>query len=99
MLAVNNILLGVAYILDTVLEVYFWIVLIACVMSWVNASPYNPIVRVLRALTEPVFRKVRRVLPFVYAAGIDFSPVVVVLLAKFIQIGVVKTIRDYALGM
>ncbi len=99
MLAVNNILLGVAYILDTVLEVYFWIVLIACVMSWVNASPYNPIVRVLRALTEPVFQKVRRVLPFVYAAGIDFSPVVVVLLAKFIQIGVVKTIRDYALGM
>ena len=99
MLAVNNILLGIAYILDTVLEVYFWIVLIACVMSWVNASPYNPIVRVLRALTEPVFQKVRRVLPFVYAAGIDFSPVVVVLLAKFIQIGVVKTIRDYALGM
>lgn len=99
MLALNNILLGIATILDSALSVYFWIVLISCVLSWVNASPYNPIVRVIRALTEPVFQKVRRVLPFVYAAGIDFSPVVVVLLIHFIQIALIKTIRDYALGM
>ena len=99
MLAVNNILLGLAYVLDTVLELYFWIVLIACVLTWVSANPYNPIVRVLKAITEPVFFRVRRLLPFVYAAGIDFSPVVVVLLIKFVQIGLVKTIRDYALGI
>ena len=43
MLAVNNILLGLAYVLDTALELYFWIVLIACVLTWVSANPYNPI--------------------------------------------------------
>lgn len=98
MLAVNNIFLGIAYVLDTILEVYFWIVLVSCVLSWVSANPYNPIVRILRTLTEPVFFRIRKLLPFVYAAGIDFSPVVAVLLIKFLQIVVVKTLRDYALG-
>ncbi|MBQ4132328.1 MAG: YggT family protein [Desulfovibrionaceae bacterium] len=99
MLVVNNILYGLAYILEIVLDTYFWIVLISCVLSWVNASPYNPIVRVVRTLTEPVFQMVRRKLPFVYAAGIDFSPVVVVLLVQFVNIALVETLRDFAMTM
>lgn len=98
MLAVKNVLLGVSYVLDAVLSAYFWIVIIACVLTWVGANPYNPIVRVLRNLTEPVFFRVRKLLPFVYAAGLDFSPVVVVLLIQFIKIAIVSTIEGYALG-
>ena len=98
MLAVNNVLLGIATVLNSVLDIYFWIVLVACVLTWVGANPYNPIVRILRTLTDPVFYRVRKYLPFVYAAGMDFSPVVVILFIQFLKYAVIRTLIQYAGG-
>ena len=74
------------YVVDTVLSLYFWVVIAGVVLSWVNPDPYNPIVRGVRTLTEPVFYRVRKWMPFSYISGIDFSPFVVVLGIKFVQI-------------
>ena len=79
---------AVATVLDYLLRAYFWIVFIAALLSWVSPDPSNPIVRFLRAVTEPVLYRVRRTFPFVFAAGIDFSPLVVMLAIKFLQISV-----------
>ena len=38
------------------LEVYFWVVLVRALISWVSPDPYNPIVRFLVLVTEPVLR-------------------------------------------
>ena len=46
-----------------------FIVLIAVLLTWVNPEPYNPIVRFLRSVTEPVFYQVRRRMPFVVIGG------------------------------
>lgn len=73
-------------VVDTVLSLYFWIVLAAVVLSWVNPDPYNAIVRGIRALTEPVFYRIRKWMPFTYISGIDFSPVIVMLAIKFVQV-------------
>ncbi len=99
MLALKNILLGLASVLGIVLETYFWVVIIACVLTWVGANPYNPIVRILRALTEPVFYKIRKLLPFVYVNGMDFSPIIVILAITFLKYALVSTIQGYALGL
>ena len=48
-------------------------VIIAAVITWVRPDPYNPIVRTLRLLTEPVFYRVRKWLPFTYSSGLEFS--------------------------
>ncbi len=74
------------YVVDTVLSLYFWVIIAGVVLSWVNPDPYNPIVRGIRALTEPVFYRIRKWMPFTYISGIDFSPFVVVLGIKFVQI-------------
>jgi YggT family protein len=89
--------LAVATILDSLLWLYFWIMLAAAVLSWVNPDPNNPIVRFLRAVTDPVLYRVRRALPFVYAAGIDFSPLVVMLAIQFVKIVVVQSLYELAL--
>ena len=69
-----------------------WIVIfVQVVMSWLVGfnivKPYNPTVRaLLRALeqlTEPLYRPIRRVLPDF--GGLDFSPLVVILLIGFLQ--------------
>lgn len=79
-----NLLLAIGNILDIVLTLYMWIVIISALISWVNPDPYNPIVRFLRAVTEPLYRPIRRVIG--YRLGpIDISPMVVILAIIFVK--------------
>ncbi len=78
-------ILATAKVLHTVLNLYMWIVIISALLSWVNPDPYNPIVRFLRGMTEPVFRKVRGWVPFVYISGFDLSPILVILAIVFLD--------------
>ena len=94
-----NTMSAVAMILGSLLSLYFWIVIIAAVLTWVRPDPYNPIVRTLRALTEPVFYRVRKWLPFTYTSGMDFSPVVVLLCIELFNRIVVASLAQYALTM
>ncbi|HEV7732989.1 MAG TPA: YggT family protein [Candidatus Binatia bacterium] len=83
---------AVATILNYLLTLYFWILLISALLSWVNPDPNNPIVRFLRAVTDPLLYQVRKRLPFVYASGIDFSPLVVMLGIWFLRMFVVQSL-------
>jgi len=74
------------YIINLLLWAYFWVVVISAVLSWIKPDPYHPIVRFIRSVTEPVFYRVRRLLPFVMVGGFDLSPVVVLLVIQFLQV-------------
>ena len=77
--------------LNEILSIYSLIVIASVVVSWVDASPYNPIVRVIYSLTEPLFDWIRRSLP-VFFGGLDFSPLVVILGIQFVQQVVIRTL-------
>lgn len=99
MFVISNLLQTAAVILDKVLWLYSIIVMIAVLIQWVNPDPYNPIVRMLRAVTEPVFAWVRRRLPFVMVGMLDLSPIVVFLGIWFLQMFLVRTLLDVALRL
>lgn len=99
MFLLQNLVVGVATVLNALLSLYFWVLLAAVVLSWVNPDPSNVIVRFLRGVTEPLLWQVRRRLPFVVAGGIDFSPLVVLLGIQFLQIVVVRSLYDLASRM
>ena len=80
--------------LQELLNLYFWIVIIAVLMSWIEPNPYNPIVRFLYSVTEPVFDFVREHLPVVFG-GIDFSPFVVIIAIGFVQRVVLVSLQQY----
>jgi YggT family protein len=71
-----------------------WIIIIRAILSWVNPDPYNPIVRFLHQITEPVLNPIRRRLPFM--GGVDISPIVVIFAIIFLQIFLVRTLSDIA---
>lgn len=98
MLIVANLLNAVALVLDSVLKIYSWIVIARAVLSWVNPDPYNPIVRFLYAVTEPVLYRVRRVVP-VLGGSVDVSPIVVLLGIFFLQAFLVQSLRDLAFAL
>ena len=99
MIVVANTLSAVALVLGSLLSLYFWIVIIAALLTWVRPDPYNPIVRTLRALTEPVFYRVRKWLPFTYSSGMDFSPVVVLLAIELFNRIVITSLAQYAMTL
>ena len=66
------------------LDIYTWIIIAAALISWVSPDPYNPLVQFLRRATEPVLRPIRRLLS-PYQAGLDFSPLVAILIIQFVE--------------
>jgi YggT family protein len=99
MFIIGDLIIAVAKILDMVLEVYKWVVIIAALISWVNPDPYNPIVRLLHAVTEPAFRPIRRLIG--YRLGpIDISPLIVILVIIFTQLFLIQSLikLGYKLG-
>ena len=71
------------------LDVYFWIILIRALLSWVNPDPHNPIVRFLVIVTEPVLKPLRRLVPPHKLGGIDLSPLLAILILQFVRNGLI----------
>ena len=95
MFVVSNFLNSIATLIDFVLSAYMWIVIGRAVISWVNADPYNPIVRFLREITDPVLNRIRRFIPL-YGGGIDFTPMILILLIIFLRSFLVPTLHNMA---
>ena len=98
MFIIGNFLAAIAKILDIALTLYMWIIIARAVVSWVNPDPHNPIIRFLNAVTEPVLYQVRRRLPISFG-GIDFSPIIVLLVIVFVQSFLVRSLAEMAMRM
>jgi YggT family protein len=93
MFVLGNFIAAVAHILDTALTIYMWIIVIRAVLSWINPDPYNPIIRLIHQLTEPVMVPIRRLIPL-RGMGIDFSPIIILLLIIFLQSFLVRSLLE-----
>ncbi|HDM09114.1 MAG: YggT family protein [Deltaproteobacteria bacterium] len=95
MFVFSNLLVAIAKILDIALSLYMWIIIGRAVISWVSPDPFNPIVRFLHSVTEPVLYPIRRRLP-INIGGLDFSPIIAILAIIFLQSFLVKTLYQIA---
>jgi len=75
---------ALAKIIHMGLNFYMMIVFVSALLSWVRPDPYNPIVRFVNQVTEPVLFQLRRRLPLVLG-GIDFSAVVLIFTIVFLD--------------
>jgi YggT family protein len=95
MYVVGHLLEAVAHVLNIVLVLYMWIIIARAVLSWVSPDPYNPIVRFIHNVTEPVLYRIRSKVPVSFG-GIDFSPILVILLIIFLQRFLIQSIARFA---
>ena len=91
MFVVGYLLMAVAKVIDIVLLCFMWIVIARAVLSWVNPDPYNPIVRFIHNVTEPVLYRIRQFLPVSFG-GIDLSPIVAFLGIIFLRTFIVSSL-------
>ena len=95
MFFIGYFLIAMAKIIGMVLTLYLWIIVARAVLSWVNPDPYNPIVRFIHNVTEPVLYPIRNKLPVSYG-GIDFSPIIVFLAIMFLNSWLVPSIERFS---
>lgn len=98
MFVFSNFMMAIAQLLDFILSVYTWVVLGRVIVSWVNADPYNPIVRFIFEATEPILSRIRRILPM-SMGGIDFSPMILVLGIVFLQSFLITSLKQLAASL
>ena len=85
-------LLALFGIVDLLLNVLTWIIIIQAVLSWLvvfnvintQSDFMRSVFYALDRLTEPLYRPIRRILPDF--GGLDFSPIVVLLIIHALQI-------------
>lgn len=98
MFVAGNLLYAIAKVLNLALTIYMWIIIARALISWVSPDPYNPIVRFLVSVTEPVLYFIRRKLP-ISMGGFDFSPIIAILAIYFLQIFLVDSLMQMAARM
>lgn len=98
MFVLANLVNATARILDLALTVYYWLIIVRALLSWVNPDPWNPFVQFLNRVTEPVLAPIRRRLP-TRQIGIDLSPLVAILAVLFVQYFLVASLRELAWRM
>lgn len=64
------------------IQLYSLVILMRVLMSWVQVDPSSPLARTLIDITEPVLKPIRDLLP--PAAGLDFSPIIAIILLQII---------------
>ncbi|HVP84524.1 MAG TPA: YggT family protein [Rhizomicrobium sp.] len=81
----------IAWLIVEIINIYVWVVIAAVIVSWLIAfgvvNLHNQFVRqivqILEALTDPVLRRIRRIVPPI--SGLDISPLILLLILYFIQ--------------
>jgi len=98
MFILSNFIKSIATILHIVINLYMWVFIIRALISWVNPDPYNPIVRFLYNITDPVMDRVRRYIPLNFG-GIDLTPMIIILALIFLDSFLVPSLHQLALQL
>lgn len=88
---------ALAGVIHMVLVAAMIVVIARAVLSWVSPDPYNPIVRIINQLSEPMLFPIRRRVP--YLGGIDFSPMILLLAIMFLDNFLVPSLQRIAFQM
>lgn len=92
----NLLMLSVAELIDLALNILLFSIIVQVIASWIAPGGYNPLLRLLYQLNDPLLRPARRLLPDL--GGLDLSPILVLVGLQLVRMLVVAPIRDLAGG-
>lgn len=91
------VVLSVARLLQLLAYVFMFAILALVILSWIQPNAYNPLVAVLNAISAPLLRPARRMLPPM--GGLDLSPIVVLLALGVVLRLLVAPLEDLGVSM
>jgi YggT family protein len=91
------LVLSLAKLLSLAINIFFFSILIQVILSWVSPGAYSPVVSLLYSLNEPLLAPARRLIPPL--AGLDLSPIAVIIILQLVSLLVVAPITDVGRGL
>jgi|SRR5215208_6007483 YggT family protein len=96
--------LALVSIANLLLDILFWIIIIQVILSWllafnvlnIHSGGVRAFVVALDRITAPLYRPIRRILPDF--GGIDFSPLVILILIQVIKRLLAGVVAQYYIG-
>lgn len=85
-------------VLQVIRNMLYIVVFGSFVCSLLNADPYNPIVRILNGISEPLFRPFRKLTARFNNTGIDFAPMLLLLVVMFTFSFAISLLRQISSG-
>lgn len=83
-------------ILNGALTIYFWVIFARALFSWIRPNPFNPVVRIVYRLVDPVTRLISRIVPTRFGM-VDVAPFFLMLIIIFLQELLTRLILHLAL--
>jgi len=96
MFALGALVGDLAWLINQLLGALILVIIVRAVLSWVNADPYNGLVRAIHAISEPFLKPFRQILPPWKLGGLDLSPVFAILTVEFIRRFLVSVLYQLA---
>jgi len=87
-----TLVLSVAEILSLLISLFFWLILIRVILSFIQSDSYHPAVPLLMQLTEPVLAPIRRMIPG--GGPFDFSPLIATLALMLARVLLLAPLED-----
>lgn len=87
-----TLVLAVGSLINVLLTLYFWLIVVRIILSFLNPDAYHPAIPLLGQLTEPVLRPLRKILPA--TGAFDFSPLLATLIIVLARVLIVAPIND-----
>ena len=85
-------LLAIPEMISLIINIFLFAKLIHVIMSWVNPGGYNPVIKLIHGLTEPLLAPVRRRMPDM--GGLDLSPMIVMIGLVVLEMLLVPPIKE-----
>ena len=97
MFILANLFAALAQLAQVVFQIYWLLIIVRVLISWVNPDPFNPIVQGLSRLTDPILEPLRRVIPTI--GPIDISPLAALLILQATRYFLVQTLMDLSVRL
>ncbi|MDR1296769.1 MAG: YggT family protein [Deltaproteobacteria bacterium] len=94
----TSFLYRLSSVLSVAITVYVWLIIIRVLLTWVRPNAQTPFMRYLSAVTDPALILAGRLFPL-RLGGLDFSPVVLIIVLNLVGELLVAVLRCLALGM
>ena len=85
-------LLAIPEMISLIINIFLFAILIQVIMSWVNPGGYNPAIKLIHGLTEPLLAPARRRMPDM--GGLDLSPMIVMIGLVVLEMLLVPPIKE-----
>ena len=79
----NSALVSLGIFIIYAASIYSYVIIVRVLLTWINPNPYSPVMRFLSQATDPVLNLGRRFFNLTFG-GIDFSPLVVIIVVQLL---------------